>query len=236
MCEEDCSPLPLPDGAEEDLGGAWEPVVVLDEVVVEDEVEVEGELEVVVVEGDGELVVDVVEEVEEVELLLDDGAQVSDSEATTPVIGRFIWEIGVPGGTLTLNVYVWPPTTVTVTVQASANAAGRLPKARAMSNAAAVPRTANNWRRRFTAASLLGPSFSYALQCGNESTLRRAPEATECFDALQFGTGAAATEPVGAGSECTVCVAGPGERRKWAVLHCGSRTLYLYLSLSHTGG
>ncbi len=41
-------------------------------------------------------------------LLVALGWQDSLSDLTTPVIGRFIWEIGVPGGTLTLNVSVWP--------------------------------------------------------------------------------------------------------------------------------
>jgi hypothetical protein len=116
-------------------------LVVLD-VVVEDEVEVELEedvdelLEVVVLDvvlldvGVLEVVLlDVgvlVVELDELLLLeeVDDGAQDSLSEATTPVIGRFMSEIGVPGGKLTLNVRTWPPTRVTVTVQASAEAIG----------------------------------------------------------------------------------------------------------------
>jgi hypothetical protein len=79
--------------------------VVLDfEVEVEVEVvpvELELELEVVVEEPDGELEVVVVEPLDE---LLESGVQVSVSDTTTPVMGRLRFEIGVPGGTLTLNV------------------------------------------------------------------------------------------------------------------------------------
>ena len=91
----------------------------------EDEPEVEVELlldEVVV----GAVVVEEVVEVVVVAVVLAPepaaGAQVSLSDTTVPVIGRPRLEIGVPGEALTLKVYVWPPRTVTVTVQASADA------------------------------------------------------------------------------------------------------------------
>ena len=59
-------------------------------------------------------------------LVVELGWHDSLSDVTTPVIGRCIDEIGVPGGTLTLKVSVWPVTRVTVTVQASADATGML--------------------------------------------------------------------------------------------------------------
>ena len=46
--------------------------------------------------------------------------QDSDIEATVPVIGSGIEEIGVPAGTLTVKVSFWPVTRVTVIVQVSA--------------------------------------------------------------------------------------------------------------------
>jgi hypothetical protein len=55
------------------------------------------------------------------------GWQDSLVDLITPLIGRFIDEMGVPGGTLTLKVSVWPVIRVTVTVQASADATGMLP-------------------------------------------------------------------------------------------------------------
>jgi hypothetical protein len=118
-------------------------------VVLELEVELELELELEV-----EVELEELDEVEELEglvvvVLLEDGLVVvlelvvivtvgavvvldeldwqdSLSDATAPLIGRFIDEIGVPGGTLTLNVSVCPVTRVTVTVHASADATGRL--------------------------------------------------------------------------------------------------------------
>jgi hypothetical protein len=74
-------------------------------VVLDDEVEVE--VEVVLVELELEVVV--VEPVEEVDVvvvvvlveLVESGVQVSVSDTTTPVIGRFRLEIGVPGGAFT---------------------------------------------------------------------------------------------------------------------------------------
>ncbi|MGI9184965.1 MAG: hypothetical protein ACR2GZ_08375 [Solirubrobacteraceae bacterium] len=76
--------------------------VVLDlEVEVEVEVVLELERDVVVVDPEAELelvVVVVVVELPEV------GVQVSVSDTTTPEIGSFRLEIGVPGGTFTENV------------------------------------------------------------------------------------------------------------------------------------
>lgn len=98
---------------EEELGE------LVEEVEVELEVELDDELEVV------ELEVDVgVEEVGVVVVELESGAQDSFSDTTVPWTGSFRLEIGVLGSTLTLNVYVCPPSTVTVTVHASADAIG----------------------------------------------------------------------------------------------------------------
>lgn len=100
---------------------AWPGAAVEDELVVVDELELELERDV---DREGEREVElevVVEDAEEDELdegegedeedvvvvaLLEEvvGAHDSLSEATTPVIGSDICEIGVPGATLTLNV------------------------------------------------------------------------------------------------------------------------------------
>jgi hypothetical protein len=90
------------------------------------------------------------------------GAHCSLSEATGPVIGSPIAEIGVPGATLTLKTRVWPPTRVTVTVQASADAVEIAPMAMAAKTAMAAASTASSWRRLIMAA-LLGPSGGWAL-------------------------------------------------------------------------
>lgn len=85
----------------------------------EPEVEVEPLLDELVVD---ELVVEVVVVVVVLVPEPAAGAQDSLSDTTVPVIGSPRLEIGVPGEALTLKVYVWPPRTVTVTVQASAEA------------------------------------------------------------------------------------------------------------------
>jgi hypothetical protein len=46
----------------------------------------------------------------------DDGVHDPDTPATGPTDGSGIDETGVPAGTLTVNVNVFPPTNVTVTV------------------------------------------------------------------------------------------------------------------------
>ncbi len=98
----------------------------LADVDVEDEVEVEVEVEVldvvveelVLVEWEGGELLAVVL------VLAGAGAHDSLSETTTPTIGRLRAEIGVPGGTFTLKVSVWPSSSLTVTVHASAEALG----------------------------------------------------------------------------------------------------------------
>ncbi len=55
---------------------------------------------------------------------LESGAQDSFSDTTVPWTGRFRLETGVLGEASTLKVYVCPPSTVTVTVHASADAIG----------------------------------------------------------------------------------------------------------------
>jgi hypothetical protein len=50
--------------------------------------------------------------------------QDSDTEATGSFTGSGIDDSGVPGGTLTVKVSVWPPATVTETTHVSACAAG----------------------------------------------------------------------------------------------------------------
>lgn len=155
--------------------GAGDELVLLVVVVVElvvvvwEEVEREGELEaellllVVLLElGGVEDEVEVEVEDEELVVVVDvaDGAGAHDSLSDTigPVIGRFIAEIGVPGATFTLNVYVCPPTTVTVTVHASADADGGAVKGTPRSTATTVAARASSLRGRLTAAVLLWPS------------------------------------------------------------------------------
>ncbi len=90
------------------------------------------------------------------------GAHCSLSEATGPVIGRPIAEIGVPGATFTLNTNTCPVVRVTVTVQASADALGIAARAMATKIAPAMASTASSFRRPIMAA-LLRPSRSCAL-------------------------------------------------------------------------
>jgi hypothetical protein len=136
----------------------WGPVGLVDELVVDDELlleelpllgapldgpEVEPEVEVELLLDEvvlDELVVEVVVVVVVLEPEPAAGAQVSLSDTTVPVIGRPRLEIGVPGAALTLKVYVWPPRTVTVTVQASAEA---LPNPTAPSTARVAAVTAS---------------------------------------------------------------------------------------------
>ena len=115
-------------------------------------VELELELEVVVEEPDGVIEVVVVEALVE---LLESGVQVSVSDVITPVIGRLRFEIGVPGGTLTLNVYVFPPTTVTVIVHASADAEGSAAAANATSRLAVSKITYSSFRLLLNGLQLL---------------------------------------------------------------------------------
>lgn len=91
------------------------------------------------------------------------GVHCSLSEATGPVMGRPIAEIGVPGATLTWKTSCWPLTRVTVTVQASAEAVGIEPRAMATKIAPAMASTASSLRRPVTAAPLR-PSRWCALQ------------------------------------------------------------------------
>ncbi len=100
-------------------------LLVDDELEVELEVEVElGDDELDVVELELDVGVAVVVELGVLVVELESGAHDSLSETTVPETGRFRLETGVPGATSTLNVYVCPPRTVTVTVQASADAIG----------------------------------------------------------------------------------------------------------------
>jgi hypothetical protein len=82
---------------------------------------------VVVVVVLGDLVVELgVEVVDGVVVLLVVGVEVQDSvtPATGPDTGSLIDDRGVFGGTSTVKLTFWPPTSVTVTTQVSAEAAG----------------------------------------------------------------------------------------------------------------
>jgi hypothetical protein len=101
------------------------------------------------------------------------GAHCSLSEATGPVIGRPIAEIGVPGGTLTWKTRTWPLTRVTVTVQSSAEAVGIEPRAMATKIAPTMLSTASSLRRPIMAALVLRPSRWCAPQWNNGKNRRR---------------------------------------------------------------
>jgi hypothetical protein len=94
--------------------------VVLDEPVVDDVVG----LELVLVLDELELLVELGVELVVDELVVVAGPQLIVSDTTTPLIGSESDETGVPAGTLTGKVSCCPPSKVTVTVQASAEAAG----------------------------------------------------------------------------------------------------------------
>jgi hypothetical protein len=147
----------------------------LDEVVVELEPEVEVELEVE--EDEDELPVLVLPEllvlVDVVVVVVElwDGTHDSLSDTTVPVIGRPIAEIGVPGGTLTLKVSVCPPTRVTRTVQASAEALGMAATAMAIVIAAASARTNHSFRLFSNAARLLrNHAVRRSIDCSHDAT------------------------------------------------------------------
>jgi hypothetical protein len=97
------------------------------------------------------LVVVVTETAGVVELV---GVHCSLSEATGPVIGRPMAEMGVPGATLTWKTRTWPLTRVTVTVQSSAEAVGIEPMANATKTALATASMASSLRRAIMAARL----------------------------------------------------------------------------------
>jgi hypothetical protein len=202
-----------PPGCDEDFCGdddvGWGVVwagVVLDGVLDrEGEVEVELEVELLdddvelddaELDDDDELLLELLLElldagavVEVVLSLADDdeedaGAHDIDELATTPLIGRLSWERGVPGGTLTLNVSVAPPMSVTVTVQASADATGTKAVARTASTAATAPRSPRSLRRVLTVVRPVlppsvcasHPSKSAAHRAVRDGTLLTRPE------------------------------------------------------------
>jgi hypothetical protein len=94
-----------------------------------------------------------------------DGAHCSLSEATGPGIGRPMAEIGVPGATLTWKTRTWPVTSVTVTVQSSAEAVGTTARAQATTSAPTVASIASSLR--LIVAAPLRPLRWCALQWNN---------------------------------------------------------------------
>ncbi|MGZ4170394.1 MAG: hypothetical protein ACXVR1_00315 [Solirubrobacteraceae bacterium] len=155
--EEDDDPEPLCEG----------------EVEVEVEFEFVGELEEVDEVGAAEEVVVVVVLVVTPTdgVVVVEGAHCSFWETITPCTGSPMAEIGVPGATLTWNTYVWPPTTVIVTVHSSAEALGSAAIAMATKSAPARASTANSLRRPIMAAPLR-PSLWWPLQWNNGENLR----------------------------------------------------------------
>lgn len=193
-CEDCCSPCPLPDGV---VGVfdflPWPVVVPLVVVELEDEDEVE--VEVVDEEEDEELDDELElggledEEVVEVVVVLEVGVAAHVADRSLAPAGSPIEEVGVPGGTLTVNDSVPPVRRRTVTVHVFADAEAE-PNTSAVTTAATAASAAISLWRCLTAAPLLQPSLFVRTPCGNESTLRLATEATEWSDALQSGTGA----------------------------------------------
>jgi hypothetical protein len=173
-------------------------VVVFVVLEPEPEVEVVDELELELDELELELEELELEELEVVELVVGvavevavvgegPGWQDSLSEATGPEMGRPMAEIGVPGATLTLKVSVWPSTSVTVTVQASADAVGRL----AINDARIAPASAStsqSLRLLSNVARFLPFAVCKAARLCNIATSQ---EATDWPRALQRGTVAA---------------------------------------------
>ena len=93
-----------------------------------------------VFEGVVDVVLGVVVVLEEV------GEHDSVTPATAPVTGSLIDDSGVPGGTLTVKFTFWPPTSVTVIRQLSAEAAGRSPIAPRPKTDPAVAIATNSFR------------------------------------------------------------------------------------------
>jgi hypothetical protein len=120
--------------------------------VVGEEDELVEELELVV--GVVVVVVVVLVVTETAGAVVVEGAHCSLSEATGPVMGRPIAEIGVPGATLTWKTRTWPVTSVTVTVQSSASAVGTEPRTIAAKMAPTVASRVSSFRRPIMAAPL----------------------------------------------------------------------------------
>lgn len=162
-------------------------VDVVEDEDVEVEVEVElgglGEVveELVLVDRGGGLVAVLVLVLEGV------GTQDSVSETTTPEIGSLMAEIGVPGGTFTLKVRVWPVRSLTVIVQASAEALGSAAMPSTTNIAATSTTILHSFRLPSNVARLLHVSPVCAGQF-DAGRLRRAEHATDWSGALQRRT------------------------------------------------
>src|ERR1019366_4316372 len=151
--------------------------VVLDEPVVDDVVG----LELVLVLDELELLVELGVELVVDELVVVAGPQLIVSDTTTPLIGSESDETGVPAGTLTGKVSCCPPSKVTVTVQASAEAAGIAASPRMRTADVTAP---ISFRLPNTVACLLLPS-RVRMESSAATTWRRRRHATDCLGALQ---------------------------------------------------
>jgi hypothetical protein len=150
------------------LVGVGVGAVLVAEVVVELEVEVEVEVEVVVDVPVPELLVPELVVVVVVVVEVEPGAEETHdslSDTTTPVIGSFMSEIGVPGGTFTLNVRTWPLRSVTLTVQASAAAFGIADRAMLSTVATISARTDRTFRLFSNDARLLRIHSARSMGC-----------------------------------------------------------------------
>ncbi len=152
-CEDGCCDLPGPrvfgGVCEEDVEVEVEvgPRLELDE---DDDEEDEDDDEDV--DGDDE-VVDVVVGAVVVVVVVGLGVQASDSCAIGAGTGSWIEDSGVPGGTMTLNVRVWPVTSVTVITQESADAVGSSAMPCTASSEPTVASTIVSFRRLNTLTS-----------------------------------------------------------------------------------
>jgi hypothetical protein len=124
------------------LGPEPEPVEVVEDVV-EDEL----------VDEDEELV-EVDEEEEDDE---EDDEHDSVSETTGTVSGSGIEDSGVPVGTFTVNLNCWPPATVTVSRQVSAEATGIAARPNTTSTTLAATQATNSFRVLNNVLQLLQP-------------------------------------------------------------------------------
>lgn len=88
--------------------------------------------------------------------------QDSETDCTGPVTGSLMDERGVPGATLTVKLTFWPPTSVTVTTQVSAEAVGSAAIPQKASDDAIVTTATTSFRLLNTVVYLLPPTGVHA--------------------------------------------------------------------------
>ena len=105
-------------------------------------------------------------------------AQLSLTACTGPVTGSLIADNGVPGATFTVKLTFWPPTSVTVTTQVSAEATGIAAMPKIASSDPAVATATTSFRLLNTVA-LTPPAFA-ARWAGAATTRWHGKDATDC--------------------------------------------------------